>query len=224
MPPVFNRKNRVFSKQLRQLVQELDSLVSPLSRLREICPISPSQVLYANPNALYFFVSEGEGGGESLTSPSGLQGGSSKVWQGVSREAFKAAATGCWTLVWGLPWCEISKMRWDGESELLEIVCWRESRGQKGRFVFRPESSPTTVFMNLVREGIGSTQVFAAPVQLPGGQKITVQVLRDLDRKLVAYPGLSAVKSAADRQYLQTVLQGWEQKLGLKVSGDTDFN
>lgn len=123
-----------------------------------------------------------------------------------------------WRLDSAYFWFAFSRARWDAQEDLLRLDFWEVERGSLS---FNLPHCPTESFMDQVREGIAQTQVFSAPVELPSGERITVQILRDGDRKIWAVPAVEKLKSPDDRTYLAATLRQWEHRLGLKVTQNT---
>lgn len=57
--------------------------------------------------------------------------------------------------------------------------------------------------------------MFATPLELPSGQRVSAQILRDDNRNLRLHPPISSFENPDDQQYLRSVVREWEQKLGI---------
>ena len=107
-------------------------------------------------------------------------------------------------------WDEVSHARWDSEAGTLRIVFH-----QGDDLVLTPAEAPTHNFMDIIREALSEAQVFITPLELPSGQRVSAQILRDDNRNLRLYPPISSFENPDDQQYLRSVVREWEQKLGI---------
>jgi len=113
-------------------------------------------------------------------------------------------------------WDEVSHVRWDSEAGTLRIV-FHEGED----LVLTPIEAPKHNFMDIIREALSEAQVFITPLELPSGQRVSAQILRDDNRNLRLHPPISSFKNPDDQQYLRSVVSEWEQKLGI-VLGQED--
>ena len=109
-------------------------------------------------------------------------------------------------------WDEVSHARWDSEAGTLRIVFH-----QGDDLVLTPVEAPTHNFMDIIREALSEAQVFITPLELPSGQRVSAQILRDDNRNLRLYPPISSFENLDDQRYLQSVVREWEQKLGIVI-------
>lgn len=109
-------------------------------------------------------------------------------------------------------WYQVANARWDSENGTLRIV-FHEGED----LLISPAQAPGYGFMDIIREALSETQVFATPLQLPSRQRVTAQILRDDNRNLYLYPPISSFENYADQQYLRSAVREWEQKLGVTV-------
>ena len=107
-------------------------------------------------------------------------------------------------------WDEVSHARWDSEAGTLRIVFH-----QGDDLVLTPVEAPKHNFMDIIREALSEAQVFITPLELPSGQRVSAQILRDDNRNLRLYPPISSFENLDDQRYLQSVVREWEQKLGI---------
>lgn len=107
-------------------------------------------------------------------------------------------------------WDEVSHARWDSEAGTLRIVFH-----QGDDLVLTPVEAPKHNFMDIIREALSGAQVFITPLELPSGQRVSAQILRDDNRNLRLYPPISSFENLDDQRYLQSVVREWEQKLGI---------
>ena len=107
-------------------------------------------------------------------------------------------------------WDEVSHARWDSEAGTLRIVFH-----QGEDLVLTPIEAPSHNFMDIIREALSESQVFTTPLELPSGQRVSVQILRDDNRNLRLHPPISSFENRDDQQYLRSVVREWEQKLGI---------
>lgn len=107
-------------------------------------------------------------------------------------------------------WDEVSHARWDSEAGTLRIVFH-----QGDDLVLTPVEAPKHNFMDIIREALSEAQVFITPLELPSGQRVSAQILRDDNRNLRLYPPISSFENLDDQQYLRSVVREWEQKLGI---------
>lgn len=107
-------------------------------------------------------------------------------------------------------WDEVSHARWDSEVGTLRIVFH-----QGEDLVLTPLEAPKHNFMDIIREALSEAQVFATPLELPSGQRVSAQILRDDNRNLRLHPPISSFENPDDQQYLRSVVREWEQKLGI---------
>ena len=80
-----------------------------------------------------------------------------------------------------------------------------------------PIAAPKHNFMDIIREALSEAQVFVTPLELPSGQRVSAQILRDDNRNLRLHPPISSFENPDDQQYLRSVVGEWEQKLGIVV-------
>ncbi|MDU5613852.1 MAG: hypothetical protein E6049_00195 [Varibaculum cambriense] len=113
-------------------------------------------------------------------------------------------------------WDEVSHARWDSEAGTLRIV-FHEGED----LVLTPIEAPKHNFMDIIREALSEAQVFVTPLELPSGQRVSAQILRDDNRNLRLHPPISSFQNPDDQQYLRSVVSEWEQKLGI-VLGQED--
>ena len=111
-------------------------------------------------------------------------------------------------------WDEVSHARWDSDAGTLRIV-FHEGED----LVLTPIEAPKHNFMDIIREALSEAQVFVTPLELPSGQRVSAQILRDDNRSL--HPPISSFQNPDDQQYLRLVVSEWEQKLGI-VLGQED--
>ena len=109
-------------------------------------------------------------------------------------------------------WDEVSHARWDSEAGTLRIVF-----RQGDDLVLTPVEAPTHNFMDIIREALSEAQVFITPLELPSGQRVSAQILRDDNRNLRLYPPISSFENLDDQRYLQSMVREWEQKLGIVI-------
>ena len=109
-------------------------------------------------------------------------------------------------------WDEVSHARWDSEAGTLRIVFH-----QGDDLVLTPVEAPTHNFMDIIREALSEAQVFITPLELPSGQRVSAQILREDNRNLRLYPPISSFENLDDQRYLQSVVREWEQKLGIVI-------
>lgn len=109
-------------------------------------------------------------------------------------------------------WDEVSHARWDSEAGTLRMVFH-----QGDDLVLTPVEAPTHNFMDIIREALSEAQVFITPLELPSGQRVSAQILRDDNRNLRLYPPISSFENLDDQQYLRSVVREWEQKLGIVI-------
>lgn len=109
-------------------------------------------------------------------------------------------------------WDEVSHARWDSEAGTLRMVFH-----QGDDLVLTPVEAPTHNFMDIIREALSEAQVFITPLELPSGQRVSAQILRDDNRNLRLYPPISSFENLDDQRYLQSVVREWEQKLGIVI-------
>ncbi len=107
-------------------------------------------------------------------------------------------------------WDEVSHARWDSEAGTLRMVFH-----QGDDLVLTPVEAPKHNFMDIIREALSEAQVFITPLELPSGQRVSAQILRDDNRNLRLYPPISSFENLDDQRYLQSVVREWEQKLGI---------
>ena len=107
-------------------------------------------------------------------------------------------------------WDEVSHARWDSEAGTLRMVFH-----QGDDLVLTPVEAPRHNFMDIIREALSEAQVFITPLELPSGQRVSAQILRDDNRNLRLYPPISSFENLDDQRYLQSVVREWEQKLGI---------
>lgn len=107
-------------------------------------------------------------------------------------------------------WDEVSHARWDSEAGTLRMVFH-----QGDDLVLTPVEAPRHNFMDIIREALSEAQVFITPLELPSGQRVSAQILRDDNRNLRLYPPISSFENLDDQQYLRSVVREWEQKLGI---------
>ena len=107
-------------------------------------------------------------------------------------------------------WDEVSHARWDSEAGTLRMVFH-----QGDDLVLTPVEAPKHNFMDIIREALSEAQVFITPLELPSGQRVSAQILRDDNRNLRLYPPISSFENLDDQQYLRSVVREWEQKLGI---------
>lgn len=109
-------------------------------------------------------------------------------------------------------WDEVSHARWDSEAGTLRMVFH-----QGDDLVLTPVEAPRHNFMDIIREALSEAQVFITPLELPSGQRVSAQILRDDNRNLRLYPPISSFENLDDQRYLQSVVREWEQKLGIVI-------
>lgn len=109
-------------------------------------------------------------------------------------------------------WDEVSHVRWDSEAGTLRIV-FHEGED----LVLSPVEAPKHNFMDIIREALSEAQVFVTPLELPSGQRVSAQILRDDNRNLRLHPPISSFENPDDQQYLRSVVGEWEQKLGIVI-------
>ena len=109
-------------------------------------------------------------------------------------------------------WDEVSHARWDSEAGTLRMVFH-----QGDDLVLTPVEAPKHNFMDIIREALSEAQVFITPLELPSGQRVSAQILRDDNRNLRLYPPISSFENLDDQRYLQSVVREWEQKLGIVI-------
>ncbi len=109
-------------------------------------------------------------------------------------------------------WDEVSHARWDSEAGTLRMVFH-----QGDDLILTPAEAPTHNFMDIIREALSEAQVFITPLELPSGQRVSAQILRDDNRNLRLYPPISSFENLDDQRYLQSVVREWEQKLGIVI-------
>lgn len=109
-------------------------------------------------------------------------------------------------------WDEVSHARWDSEAGTLRMVFH-----QGDDLILTPVEAPRHNFMDIIREALSEAQVFITPLELPSGQRVSAQILRDDNRNLRLYPPISSFENLDDQQYLRSVVREWEQKLGIVI-------
>lgn len=109
-------------------------------------------------------------------------------------------------------WDEVSHARWDSEAGTLRMVFH-----QGDNLVLTPVEAPKHNFMDIIREALSEAQVFITPLELPSGQRVSAQILRDDNRNLRLYPPISSFENLDDQRYLQSMVREWEQKLGIVI-------
>ncbi|MDU5268713.1 MAG: hypothetical protein E6167_01740 [Varibaculum cambriense] len=107
-------------------------------------------------------------------------------------------------------WDEVSHARWDSEAGTLRIV-FHEGED----LVLTPIEAPKHNFMDIIREALSEAQVFVTPLELPSGQRVSAQILRDDNRNLRLHPPIASFENPGDQQYLRSIAAEWEQKLGI---------
>ena len=78
-----------------------------------------------------------------------------------------------------------------------------------------PIEAPKHNFMDIIREALSEAQVFVTPLELPSGQRVSAQILRDDNRNLRLHPPIASFENPGDQQYLRSIAAEWEQKLGI---------
>ncbi|WP_122819961.1 hypothetical protein [Varibaculum vaginae] len=109
-------------------------------------------------------------------------------------------------------WDEVSHVRWDSEAGTLRIA-FHEGEDM----ILSPVEAPKHNFMDIIREALSEAQVFITPLELPSGQRVSAQILRDDNRNLRLQPPISSFENLGDQQYLRSVVAEWEQKLGIVI-------